>query len=64
MKPSDQDFKQIDSTGYHGVGEPCQTGKYVAEENLVFVQSDSLRIFTIEDGKAKFQLRCDFGVSD
>ena len=55
--------EQIDSSSKPK--EPVQ-GEYIKEDNLIFVHSDSLRIFTTEGsaGKEKLELRSEFALND
>ena len=58
------DEQQIDSTTAPKV--QAQTGQYVMEKNLIFAQSDYLRIFTYDDkeGAEKLVLRTEFAIND
>ena len=48
------------------IADKVEVGEYVMEQNLIFAQSDYLRIFTYEDqiGEEKLVLRCEFNLND
>ena len=55
--------EQIDSSSKP---KEAVEGEYIKEDNLIFVHSDSLRIFTTEGsaGKEKLELRSEFALND
>ena len=47
VEMENQEVNQIDSSSKIN---QAKTGQYIMEQNLIFAQSDSLRIFTYEEG--------------
>jgi hypothetical protein len=56
---------QIDSTA-KAAEKPSAKGEFEMEQNLIFSQSDSLRIFTFigSKGEEKLSLKCEFNLHD
>ena len=59
-----QEMDKIDSSSKVNTSK---TGKYAMEQNLIFAQSDALRIFTYEEssgGQERLTLRTEFALND